>query len=201
MYTIIYRFTGTSPLRRYPKFLQLLHTLWYSTVTTYPFVVTAVFWSLISVPPHKKAFATVLLQWTNISFHCLNSVFALFEVVFSAVRPQRWCHSIIIINILGLYVAMAYIIKASAKFYVYDFMDAKMVGNLTAAYVFGIGGMGVVCFFLVQGIVWIKGVCGGNGVWRSRYDIPRWGFEQRASGSSQGTMEKGYHSELREWRT
>lgn len=199
VYSLIYHFTGTSPLRRYHKFLQLLHTLFYSTISTFPFIVTAVFWSLISVPPHKKAFSTVFLQWTNISFHCLNSVFAFFEVMGSAVRPQRWTHSFVILGILILYIAMAYIIRAAAKFYVYEFMDVGMMGGLTAAYIFGIGAMGVLCFFVVQGIVWIKGTIGLRGVWRSKYDLPSWGFDEGVGENNQWTGDKGYRSEMREW--
>jgi hypothetical protein len=90
-----------------------------------------------------------------------------------------------------LYTAMAYIIRLTAHFYVYEFMDTSMVGALTAAYIFGIGGMAVVAFFVVQGVVWLKGVVGGRGVWRSRHDLPRWGFDQRVSESTQGTVEKG----------
>lgn len=140
-----------------------------------------------------------MLQWTNISFHCLNSVFAFSEVVFSAVLPQRWTHSIVILGIMTLYIAMAYIIRLTARFYVYDFMDTKLLGALTAAYIFGIGGLGVVTFFVVQAIVWLKGAIGGRGVWRSRYDLPRWGVDQRVSESTQGTGEKGNMNELRNW--
>jgi hypothetical protein len=196
---VLYALTGNSPPRRFPRFLQLLHSLLYSTVTTFPFIVTAVFWSLISVPPHKKAFSTIKLQWTNISFHCLNSVFAFFEVVFSAVLPQRWTHALVILGIMVLYVAMAYLIRLTSHFYVYDFMDTSTVGPLIAAYISGIGAMGVLAFFLVQGVVWLKGMVGGRGVWRSRYDLPRWGLDQRAGESTQGTGEKGYGHELRSW--
>ena len=187
-YSVIYALTGRSPLRKFPRFLQLLHSLFYSTVTTYPFIVTTVFWSLISTPPHKKAFSTLLLQWTNISFHCLNSGFALFEVIFSAVSVQRWTHSLVVLGVMILYIAMAYIIRATAGFYVYEFMDTNLMGALTAAYIFGIGGMGTVAFFTVQGLVWIKGALGGNRIWKSKYDLPRWGFDQRMSQSSLGTV-------------
>lgn len=74
----------------------------------------------------------------------------------------------------------------------YDFMDPSMMGGLTAAYIFGIGGLGFVTFFVVQVLVWIKGGIGGKGVRRSKYDVPRWGFDSRMSESSQGmgTVEK-----------
>jgi hypothetical protein len=69
---------------------------------------------------------------------------------------------------MSLYIAMAYLIRATAGFYVYEFLDSGMIGGLTAAYIFGIGGMGVVGFFVVQGLVWIKfKVIGGGGVWDS----------------------------------
>lgn len=175
----MYALRGSSLLRKFPRPLQLLHTLFYSTVTTFPFIVTAVFWSLISTPPHKKAFATPHAQWSNISFHCLNSAFAFFEVVFSAVLPQRWTHSLVILGIMVLYIAMAYIIKAAAGFYVYDFMDTSLLGALTAAYIFGIGAIGVVTFFVVQGVVWLKFCCGGRRVHRAQDDLPGWDFNNR----------------------
>ena len=174
IYSLIYGLTGISPLRKLPRFLQLLHSIFYSTVTTFPFLVTAVFWSLISSPPHKKAFSTVLLQWTNISFHCLNSVLAFIELIFSAVTPQKWTHSLVILIIMVFYIAMAYIIHLTANFYVYDFMDSKIIGPLTAAYIFGIGGLGVITFFVVQMVVWVKFCCCGAGLKESKFDVPRW---------------------------
>jgi len=79
---------------------------------------------------------------------------------------------------MSLYIAMTYIIKATAGFYVYDFMDTHLIGALTAAYVFGIGALGVVAFFVVQGIVWLKAcLCGGRRVWKSQHDEPGWGFD------------------------
>jgi len=74
-------------------------------------------------------------------------------------------------------------------------MDTKLLGALTAAYIFGIGGMGVVTFFVVQAIVWLKGALGGRGVWRSRYDSSRSEFDQRVNESTQGTGEKGNMNE------
>jgi len=153
-----------------PRFLQLLHTLFYSTITTFPFVVTAVYWTLLDTPPHKKSFLTPMRSWNNITFHCLNSVFAFFELICSAVGPQRWTHVLIILVILLLYVAMAYIIYASTKFYVYGFLDKNIMGNLTAAYIFGIGGLGGVVFFVVQGLAWCKQICCGKKVVKSVYD-------------------------------
>src|SRR5579862_2973070 len=175
----------------------MLHSLFYSTIITYPFIVTAVYWSLISTPPHTKALGTLMSRWSNISFHCLNAVFAFFEVVFSAVLPQTWTHSLVILLILGLYLAMAYIIRAASRFYVYEFMDTKSMGALTGAYIAGIGAMGVIAFFVVQGAVWIKQWSCGRRVRKSKYDLPRWPLEQRmseysANANANANVEKEY---------
>ncbi|KAI0745284.1 hypothetical protein C8Q76DRAFT_789689 [Earliella scabrosa] len=48
--TLCYALKGKSgyPLQRWPRPLQLLHPLLYSTVTTYPLVVTVIYWALLS---------------------------------------------------------------------------------------------------------------------------------------------------------
>ena len=153
---------------------------------------------MISVPPHKKALATVRLTWSNVSFHCLNSVFALFEVIFSAVLPQRWTHAFVILGIMILYVAMAYLIRLWAHFYVYDFLDTKMLGPLTAAYIFGIGAMGAVTFFVVQGIVWVKGAIGGRGIRMSPYESQSRRYEgNEVDNDVQVTTDKIYATDMK----
>jgi hypothetical protein len=86
---------------------------------------------------------------------------------------------------------MAYIIHATSRFYVYEFMDTQSMGALTGAYIAGIGALGVITFFVVQGVVWVKQWCCGRRVWKSQYDIPRWPLEQRMSEYST-QLEKGY---------
>jgi hypothetical protein len=139
--------------------------------------------------------------WTNITFHCLNLVFSATEVTFSAVGPQRWTHVLVVMGIMGAYIGIAYVVWASRGWYVYEFMDSQMMSpGLTAGYCFGIGGIGVVAFFVVQGIVWIKmKILGGKKVVSSRRDG---GSERNVVGGGgvageaekryvQGTMVKG----------
>ncbi|KAG8221702.1 hypothetical protein J3R82DRAFT_1989 [Butyriboletus roseoflavus] len=71
------------PLQTWPRSLQLLHALLYSTVVVFPIIVTAVFWSLLSSP---ATFETAYYSWSNISQHAMNTGFALFEILFHAQR-------------------------------------------------------------------------------------------------------------------
>jgi hypothetical protein len=60
--------------------------------------VTIVFWSLLA---GGGTLATTRSRWSNISKHALNSAFALFEILFSAVGNQPWSHLIFITIFLG----------------------------------------------------------------------------------------------------
>ena len=71
------------PLQRWPRPLQFLHSLLISTVFTFPIVVTAVFWALLSSP---DTLATRYSAWSNISEHAMNTVFAAFEIFCRARR-------------------------------------------------------------------------------------------------------------------
>ena len=97
--TIWYSQTGVSPLNRWWRPFQLAHTVLFTTIITFPIVVTVVFWSLLSGP---STFSSLWNAWSNISKHALNSVFSLFEIFFSAVGLQPWSHIIWIIFFLGI---------------------------------------------------------------------------------------------------
>lgn len=69
IHTGYYARTGRSLLDRWPRALRILHSLLYSSITTYPFLVTIVFWVLLFRPPwYTKTFT----GWQNVS---VNSVF------------------------------------------------------------------------------------------------------------------------------
>jgi hypothetical protein len=50
-HTLLYARRGHAPLDRWPRPLQALHTLLYTTVVTFPFLVTIVFWVLLYSGP------------------------------------------------------------------------------------------------------------------------------------------------------
>ncbi|CAK7229011.1 hypothetical protein SBRCBS47491_007104 [Sporothrix bragantina] len=155
VHTATYALTGTALLDRFPRVLQHLHALFYSTITVFPFVVTAVYWGKLYAGPW---FPVVFDAWRNVSQHAMNSGFALFEVVVARTVPQPWVHIAGLIVLLALYLALAYITRATKGFYVYSFLDPAQSGGagLIAAYVFGIAVGCALIFALVQGLIWVR---------------------------------------------
>lgn len=141
------------PLQTWPRFLQFLHSLLWSTVTVFPFIVTPVFWILLSSP---STFKSTFSAWENISVHALNSVFALFEITVSNVSPQPWVHSIFLIILLGAYLCVAYITHATQGFYTYSFLNPVKEKGFLAVYIVAIAIAGFAIFFIVRGLCWLK---------------------------------------------
>ncbi|KAI3318530.1 hypothetical protein HD806DRAFT_511925 [Xylariaceae sp. AK1471] len=153
IHTFSYARYNTAPLDRWPRPLQALHSLFYASVTTFPFLVTIVFWALLSSP---RTLATQYSTWSNISQHALNSVYALVEVLLPRTNPSPWIHLPFLILILALYLALAYLTHATKGFYTYDFLDPEIQGKLVAAYVFGIAIGICIIFVVVWGLTWLR---------------------------------------------
>jgi hypothetical protein len=145
---------GHSPLlERLPRPLRALHSLFHTSITTYPFLVTIVFWALLASP---ATLATEYSAWSNISQHALNSAYALFEVVVPRTDPMPWVHIPFLLLILALYLALAYLTHATKGFYTYAFLDPGKQGSLVAAYVFGIAVGICIIFVVVWGVTWLR---------------------------------------------
>ncbi|KAN0082889.1 hypothetical protein V8E55_008684 [Tylopilus felleus] len=164
------------PLQTWPRFLQLLHVLLYSTIIVLPIIVTAVFWSLLASP---ATFATRYTTWTNVSQHAMNTGFALFEILFTHGGPSPWPHLIPLLVILVCYLGVAYITRATQGFYTYSFLDPGREGGLLAAYIVGIA-LGCCLVFVV-----VKGVC----LLRYRISLRHGRFEDHAESSAEGLDE------------
>jgi hypothetical protein len=137
------------PLQIWPRPLQFLHLLLYSTIATYPILVTIVFWSLLS---SSSTFENPYSAWSNISRHALNTVFALFEILLTNAEPLPWIHLPFLVVMLGGYLGVAYITHATQGFYSYSFLDpAKGRGRL-AIYVVGIALAECILFVAVRGV-------------------------------------------------
>ncbi|KAJ6133582.1 hypothetical protein N7471_008797 [Penicillium samsonianum] len=121
IHTAFYARTGHSVLlNRWPRAFRVLHSLLYVTVTTYPFLVTVVFWVLLFTPPwYKKSYT----GWQNISQHCLNSLYALLETILPATAPHPFIAIPFLILILLLYLCVAYITHETEGWYPYSFLD------------------------------------------------------------------------------
>lgn len=64
IHTACYARTGRSVLfDRWPRVFRMLHGLFYTTVTTFPFLVTIVFWAILFSPPFYKH---IFPGWSNV---------------------------------------------------------------------------------------------------------------------------------------
>ncbi|KAG8862541.1 hypothetical protein FRB96_001098 [Tulasnella sp. 330] len=136
------------PLQSWPRVLQLLHVLLNCTVWVAPFIVTVVFWVLLA----DHALDSPFNAWHNISVHILNSLFAITDIVLSRFTPQ-WSIIPVLILILGLYIALAYLTFATQHFYTYGFLDPRQKHGWVAVYVLAM----IIATLLVLAIV--KGIC------------------------------------------
>jgi len=56
------------------------------------------------------------VAWNNISFHALNTVFAVTEVVMGRV-PMPWGYLLLCVITLGLYLGLAYMVHSIQNWY------------------------------------------------------------------------------------
>ncbi|KAJ7615541.1 hypothetical protein FB45DRAFT_841989 [Roridomyces roridus] len=151
--TFFYARYGSYPLRRWPQALQAGHVVLQSTIVSFPFITTIVFWSLLS---SGDTFSTTFSAWSNISIHALNTPFALFDLLFTNVPPAPWLALPIHILFLACYLGVAYITHHTQGFYVYSFLDPQEQGALLAAYVIGIAAGGIILFSLSRGVAVLR---------------------------------------------
>ncbi|RYP32295.1 hypothetical protein DL767_005270 [Monosporascus sp. MG133] len=154
--------TSRGPLlARFPRPLQALHSLLYTTVTTYPLLVTIVYWAVLYPTSFGAAggFPNAYTAWSNASQHALNSLFALFEIFVPRTQPPPLVHLWWLIVILALYLGLAYVTLATQGFYVYPFLNpAETAGGRrgVTAYIFGILAAVIVVFGIVWGVIWVR---------------------------------------------
>lgn len=155
IHTFTYATRGRPLLDSFPRPLQALHSLFYTTVVTLPFLVTIVYWGVLYKAPW---FPLKFDAWHNVSQHGLNSLFALSEVAFARTEPMPWVHLLWLILILLGYLGVAFITLADQGWYTYSFLDHDQIGGrgYVAAYVFGIALAIVIVFCVVRGVVWLR---------------------------------------------
>jgi hypothetical protein len=154
IHTLTYARTGAPLLDRFPRPLQALHAFYYTTVTTFPPLVTIVYWVLLYKAPW---FPEEFNAWSNVSQHGLNSLFALFEIIVPRTAMPYWIHMLWLTIILGLYLGVAYITRATKGFYTYSFLDPGNGGSgKVAAYVWGIEAAILVVYLIVKGLIALR---------------------------------------------
>lgn len=154
LHTLTYARTGATLLDRFPRPLQALHAFYYTTVTTYPFIVSIVYWTLI----YPGTWYTARFEaWSNLSQHGFNSLFALFEIVVPRTSAPLWIHAWWLVFVLALYLSLAFVTYYTKHFYTYSFLDIQAQGSaLTAGYILGIAVGAVVVFAIVRTLVVVR---------------------------------------------
>ncbi|OJD26758.1 hypothetical protein ACJ73_01847 [Blastomyces percursus] len=176
IHTVLYARQGRSVLfNKWPRWLRALHSVLYTTIVCYPFVVMAIYWSLL----YKKGSVQSRVDvWGNISKHVLPAIFALFEIICSTAPPPPLLHFPILILILLLYLGVAYITHAAEGFWVYPFLNpgpngsrsgnvVKYLSIVVAALLITFAGVWVVSWIKRRLVglktKWAKGDVGGGG--------------------------------------
>ena len=152
MHTFVFARTGHCWLGRWPRPLQAAHSVFYTTVVCCPFLVSSVYWVSMSVGWYKHDFN----EWSMLSIHALNSVFAIFEIVFSRTRPPPWAHLGILLLIMSTYLGVAYITKTTEGVYIYLWLDPRVGWEKILAHVIGYAVVMVFYFNLVKGAIWLR---------------------------------------------
>jgi hypothetical protein len=156
IHTFTYARWSRPLLDSFPRPLQALHAFYYTTIVTFPFLVTIVYWAILYKSPW---FPREFNAFTNISQHAMNSVFALFEIVFTRTTAASipFIHMLWLIVLLAMYLAVAYITHAVQGWYTYSFLDPSVGGpGRVAGYVFGIAAAILIVFLIVKGLVWVR---------------------------------------------
>lgn len=83
---------------------------------------------------------------------------------------------LLLVILLALYLALAYVTHATQGFYPYAFLDPSYGRGRLAGYIIGIAAACVVIFLIVWGLVWIRRRFTGSAK-RSKNDhsLPRYG--------------------------
>ncbi|KAL4891223.1 hypothetical protein BDV59DRAFT_70853 [Aspergillus ambiguus] len=156
IHTTCYAYTGRSVLLdRWPRALRALHSIFYTTVTTFPFLVTIVYWGIL----YSSWFQQTFSAWSNISQHGLNSLYALLEIVLPTTNPHPLLTFPFLVLILLLYLSLAYLTYHTQGFYTYSFLDPGLRGEHSgkvAAYCFIILAAIVAIFLVTWVIIWLR---------------------------------------------
>lgn len=135
----------------FPRPLQLAHAIWHTTITTFPFLVTLVFWTTLYAIPWSTS--STYVRFINVSIHGLNSLFAILEIIFSATAPPPFLSHLLMVNLLlAMYLGLAYLTKLTQNFYVYPWMAPMFGWQGIVAHVFGYGGGMAVIYAVVWGV-------------------------------------------------
>jgi hypothetical protein len=159
-HTLVYTRRKRSPLSSWTRPLQLAHLMLQTSVFTFPLFCTIIYlyWSLPALPTWHTRTQTL---WRTITFYMFNTFFSLTDLFLSASRPRPWSHLIIIILLLGLYLAFHSILVAATggKVWIYTVFKFSLTINrgwISAVRVFGLCVLASASFCVMQLLLWLK---------------------------------------------
>jgi len=153
-YTFQYAKHGAPLVNRLPRPLQALYHLYYTTITCYPFLVTIIYWGVLF---GGTWFKLEFDAFSNISQHALNSVFALFEIIFPRTNPPPFIHMLWLIIVLAMYCGLAYLTRAADGYYVYSFLDPSGGhSGRVAGYIAALAIAQIIILCLVKLAIWAR---------------------------------------------
>jgi hypothetical protein len=153
IHTLMFHLTGRTYLSRWPRWLQISHSVFYSSIVCFPPMVSAIYWSTMFV---DKWYTLEFDRWSNLSIHCLNTVFALTEMILPRTNLPPWTHLFILMGFMSLYLGLVYISKAVEDFYPYLWLDPRVGWKQILAHIIGYT-MAIILFFnVVRGIIWLR---------------------------------------------
>ena len=137
----------------WPLLLQILHSMYYSSIVCLPFLVSSIYWASMWVGPW---FDHDFDAWSAVSIHVMNSVFAVFEIVVTQTSPLPWLHLLALLAIMAFYLALAYLTKLTAGVYIYLWLDPQVGAWKIIGHVVGYSMAIVVIFNLVRAAIWLR---------------------------------------------
>ncbi|KZM26705.1 uncharacterized protein EKO05_0008813 [Ascochyta rabiei] len=152
LHTFMFAFRNRTWLHDWPKILRLMHSVYYSCVTSMPFLVTIVFWGTMNSGWPAGRFE----QWMNLSVHGLNSVFAIVEIVLSATKAPPFSYLSIVLLLLSAYLGLAYLTRYTQGFYVYEWMNPAHGNVSIILHVLGYAAGMITIFFLVSSTIRLR---------------------------------------------
>lgn len=153
LHTFVFWRIGRTWLDRWPRWLQLAHSIFYSSVICFPPMVSAIYWCSMFV---DKWYTLEFDQWSNTSIHMLNTVFALLEIGLPRAGTPPWSHLGVLMLFMSLYLGLVYISKAVEDFYPYLWLDPKVGWKQIVAHVIGYTMAIVLVWNVVVGLVWLR---------------------------------------------
>ena len=147
-HTLIYWRTGRYPLASWPRILQLLHSVLYSSIGVFPGIMTVIYWTISA---NSSTFSTPLNIWLNVSLHLASTVFIFTEILSNSIPPLSLAHLLVLELWFLLYLPIVYICAATLGFYPYPSLDPSTPGLLAGSIISMVIAIAAM-FLIIRGI-------------------------------------------------